>query len=554
VKNPPAFETIALYAAAVALAFGILRKAKSRLELSLAKHRSLAGHPRTARRIASFIPSFTYEESTAFGIDGAPIDVVARRKAAFDALVTHFRARYPQTLRVGSEVAMVMSDLQFVSAYRVPFQFRKLVQGQLQIGSLMQASEGLTLTDLDGNKFFDLTGSYGVNVFGNDFYKECIDKGAQTVRDLGPVLGSYHPVIQDNVHRLLRISGMEEITFHMSGTEAVMQAVRLARYHSRRSKIVRFCGSYHGWWGDVQPGIGNPMPARDTFTLAEMSEATLRVLRKRTDIACILINPLQALHPNAAAPSDGSLLDSSRNAGFSKPEYTAWLQQLRSICDERGIALIFDEVFVGFRLARGGAQEYFGVCADLVTYGKTIAGGLPIGAVCGKRQWMKRFRDDAPADICFARGTFNSHPYVMGAMNTFLVRLDEPDIACLYTDLDSTWNSRAQRLNEQLAIADIPVRVANMSSIWTVLYTQPACFNWLLQHYLRLEGLALSWVGTGRIIFSLNFTESDFEEVSTRFVRASLAMKADGWWWMDAAANNKAIRRRILREMLAAKF
>jgi glutamate-1-semialdehyde 2,1-aminomutase len=285
-----------------------------------------------------------------------------------------------------------------------------------------------------------------------------------------------------------------------------------------------------------------------------MSEATLRVLRKRTDIACVLVNPLQALHPNAAAPSDGALVDSSRKAEFLKPGYTAWLQQLRGICDERGIALIFDEVFVGFRLARGGAQEYFGVRADLVTYGKTIAGGLPIGAVCGKRQWMKRFREDAPADVCFARGTFNSHPYVMGAMNAFLTRLDEPKIANLYIDIDRTWNSRAQRLNEQLASADVPVRVANMSSIWTVLYTQPACFNWLLQHYLRLEGVALSWVGTGRIIFSLNFTEADFEEVSARFVRASLAMKADGWWWADAKATNKSIRRRILGEMIAAKF
>ncbi len=78
-----------------------------------------------------------------------------------------------------------------------------------------------------------------------------------------------------------------------------MQAVRLARFHSRRSRIVRFCGAYHGWWGEVQPGIGNPRPARETYTLAEMSERTLRVLRRRRDIACVLVNPLQALHPNS---------------------------------------------------------------------------------------------------------------------------------------------------------------------------------------------------------------------------------------------------------------
>ena len=409
------------------------------------------------------------------------------------------------------------------------------------------------MTDLDGNQFYDLTGSYGVNLFGNDFYKQCIDQGADLVRDLGPVLGSYHPVVIDNVSRLKTISGMDEVTFHMSGTEAVMQAVRLARYHTGRNKVVRFCGAYHGWWGDVQPGIGNPVAARDTFTLSEMAAATLQVLRKRNDIACILVNPLQALHPNSGAPTDSSLLDSSRRAEFNKSSYTIWLKELRQICDQRGIALIFDEVFVGFRLAPGGAQQYFGVSADLVTYGKTLGGGLPVGVVCGKRQWMKRYRDDVPADICFARGTFNSHPYVMGAMNEFLQFLDSAQAADLYRDLENTWDMRATLLNRRLEEADVPVRVANLSSIWTVLYTQPACYNWLFQHYLRLEGLALSWVGTGRIIFSLNYTSADFDEVTERVLRAALAMQRDGWWW-PTGQSNKLIKRRLLREMVSAKL
>ena len=112
--------------------------------------------------------------------------------------------------------------------------------------------------DLDGNILYDVAGSYGVNLFGYDFYKECIAAGAEQVRDLGPVLGAYHPIVAYNVERLRQISGLDEVSFHMSGTEAVMQAVRLARYHTRRSHIVRFCGAYHGWWSDVQPGIGNP--------------------------------------------------------------------------------------------------------------------------------------------------------------------------------------------------------------------------------------------------------------------------------------------------------
>jgi glutamate-1-semialdehyde 2,1-aminomutase len=285
-----------------------------------------------------------------------------------------------------------------------------------------------------------------------------------------------------------------------------------------------------------------------------MDADSLKVLDTRKDIACVLVNPLQALHPNAGAPGDSSLVDSARRAGFDHAAYTAWLKQLREVCTRRGIVLIFDEVFVGFRLAPGGAQEYFGVRADMVTYGKTLGGGLPVGVVCGRHDLMKRFRDDRPADICFARGTFNAHPYVMGAMQVFLERLETPAIQALYAGLDETWNRRAATLNAQLEAAGLPLRVANLSSIWTVFYTQPSRYNWLLQYYLRAEGLALSWVGTGRFIFSLNYDEADFAAVAERFVAAAMAMQRDGWWWAAPGVTDKAIRRGILREMLAHRL
>jgi glutamate-1-semialdehyde 2,1-aminomutase len=285
-----------------------------------------------------------------------------------------------------------------------------------------------------------------------------------------------------------------------------------------------------------------------------MSEDTLRALRTRRDIACVLVNPLQALHPNASPPADFSLVDSARRAHFDKEAYADWLERLRAVCSDRKIVLIFDEVMVGFRLARGGAQEYFGVKADLVTYGKTLGGGLPIGVVCGRKDLMKRYREDRPADICFARGTFNSHPYVMGAMNAFLCHLDTPQARALYCDLDGLWNDRAQRLNEHLRGEGLPVQVANMSSIWMVSYTQPSRYNWMLQYYLRSEGLALSWIGTGRLIFSLNYTEADFQAVADRFVAAAKAMAMDGWWWCNSALTNRSIKRGIVREMIAHRF
>ena len=529
-------------------------KLKSRVELSWAKHASLDGHSRIARRLAMLVPFYQYDAAQFFAADNAPDDVATRRQADFERLAALCRTRCPQTLRLTAEAAALVSDLQFTASYRVPFQFSAFVRRHLPVGAFLEESSGVTVTDLDGNALYDLTGSYGVNLFGYDFYKDCIDRGVERVRALGPVLGAYHPVIADNAARLTRLAGMDEVSFHMSGTEAVMQAVRLARYHTRRSHLVRFCGAYHGWWGDVQPGVGNPMPAHETYTLKEMSEDSLRVLRRRRDIACVLVNPLQALHPNRGAPSDLTLVDSSRSAHFDRAAYADWLKGLRAVCSERGIVLIFDEVFVGFRLAPGGAQAYFGVAADLVTYGKTLGGGLPIGVVCGKKHLMKRFRDDRPADICFARGTFNSHPYVMAAMNEFLRRIEEPAIAALYRDLDATWDARAKALNRRLAKAGVPVQVANLSTIWTVCYTQPSAYNWMFQYYLRAAGLALSWVGTGRLIFSLNYTDADFAAVADRFVAAAAAMQRAGWWWRDPHATNKTIRRRILREMIAHRF
>ena len=541
---------IILYLLAALVLIVALRKLQLRLQLSFAKHRSLTGHARWSRRLAALVPFYEYGEDRIFSADGAPEEVAATRREGFMRLSGLFAQRFAVTAARTSELVGSISDLQFTSRYRVPFQFSRFVREHFKTGSLLESSAGPMVADLDGNRFFDLTGSYGTNLFGYDFYKECIRRGSERVQDLGPVLGAYHPVIAYNVQRLKEISGLDEVSFHMSGTEAVMQAVRLAQYHTRRRRLVRFCGAYHGWWGDVQPGAGNPVPARDTYTLKDMGRVTLKVLRSRRDIACVLVNPLQALHPNSAAPGDSSLVDSSRRAHFDRAAYAKWLQELRAVCTERGIVLIFDEVFVGFRLAPGGAQEYFGVRADLVTYGKTLGGGLPVGALCGRHDLMRRFREDRPADICFARGTFNSHPYVMGAMREFLERLDSEEVRALYRENDEIWNRRAQHLNERLHAQGLPVQVANLASIWTVSYQQPSRYNWMFQYYLRAAGLALSWVGTGRLIFSLNYTDADFAAVEDRFVAAAQAMQRDAWWWSRAGVTNKLLRRQVLSELL----
>jgi glutamate-1-semialdehyde 2,1-aminomutase len=540
------------YVIGALLSLLVLRKAQLRLMLSRAKHPSLAGHARLGRLLARLIPYYEYDETQFFSADDAPAEIVAARRAAFERLADLYAQRFPRGAALTREVASAVSDLQFTARYRVPFQFSRMVRQHLQAGAFLESSSGATVTDVDGNHLLDVSGSYGVNLFGYDFYKGCIERGSALVRELGPVLGAYHPVFAYNVRRLREISGLDEVSFHMSGTEAVMQAVRLARYHTRRRYLVRFCGAYHGWWDDVQPGVGNPLSPEATYTLKDMDAASLRVLRSRSDIACVLVNPIQALHPNASAPADSGLIDSARNAHFDRAAYAAWLTKLRDACTERGIVLIFDEVFVGFRLAPGGAQEYFGVRADMVIYGKSLGGGLPVGVVCGRRELMRRYDEGHPADVCLARGTFNSHPYVMGAMHEFLRTLESEAVRATYRNLDAVWEHRAAGLNAWLRSAALPVQVAHLSSVWTFNYSTPSRYNWMFQYYLRAQGLSLSWVGTARLIFSLEYREADFAAVAERIVAAAEAMRRDGWWWPGTTLTNKAIRRRVLRELLQA--
>src|SRR5258705_253873 len=430
--SPILILSLSTAATAAAAAFP---KLHARLALSRAKHRSLTGHSKMSRAVARLIPFYEFDIDDFFRSDGAPAAIASQRQDGFFRLARLYQERYVKGRAMTSDAATRISDLQFTRAYRVPFQYSRLVQEYLGTSAFVESSAGVTVTDVDGNVFYDLTGSYGVNIFGNDFYKECIANAAARAQALGPVLGSYHPVVTDN-----------------------------------------------------------------------------------------------------------------------RAPYTACLKSLREFCTERGIVLIFDEFFVGFRLAAAGAKEYFDVRADMVTYGKSLAGGLPVGVVCGRKDLMRRFRDDRPADICFARGTFNSHPYVMTAMDEFLSRLASPNFSSIYHGLDETWNGRARELNAMLAKDELPVQVSNLSSIWMVEYTEPSRYNWMLQYYLRAEGLALSWVGTGRLIFSLNYADADFAEVAKRFVTPANRMKQDAGWRHHAACTNKTIRRQILKEMLAERL
>jgi len=171
--------TLAFYgvgAAAVVTSVAALRK---RIELSQAKHPSLSGHAQIARRLARFVPFYEYDAERFFCSDGAPHDIAARRRAGFNQLSQSYRTRFARTIRATAEAADSLADLQFTAAYRVPFQYHRLVRSRLPSASFVESSRGVTLTDLDGNRSYDLAAAYGVNLLGYDFYKATIERGAR---------------------------------------------------------------------------------------------------------------------------------------------------------------------------------------------------------------------------------------------------------------------------------------------------------------------------------------------------------------------------------------
>ena len=519
-----------------------------RIYVSLVTLRGYAVTPRAARVLARLVGTRDLSEAQMLAADGASERFVTRRKSALDRLSAALNHSGENTQAIADVVRMRMSDLRFADANRVPFPFAKVMREKIDLATIAESTDGPYLVDADGSRTLDVSGSYGVNVAGYDRYKTWQEDGLARVKSLGPVLGPLHPLVADNCERLRTISGLDEVSFHVSGTEAVMAAVRLARFNTRRDKIVCFSGAYHGWWDGVQPGIGNERQFGDCLTLTDMHAGSLAVIRaRRKEIAAVLINPVQSFHPNSPPPNDVTLLTSETRKTSEVEQGTAaeslyglWLAELRRVCTECDVPLLFDEVYSGFRLAPGGAQTYYGVQADMVMYGKTAAAGLPIGVICGSSRLMRRFDPDRPMRIAYVVGTFAAYPAAMGAMNEFLAWVTSPEAAREYDANAARVASWVDQTNAQLVHLKLPMRINHLGTIWTIEFTAPSRFNWLLQYYLRAEGINLSWVGTGRCLFSFDFEQEDFQLLTDTLCRAGEQMINDKWWLTVEEHPNRA--------------
>jgi glutamate-1-semialdehyde 2,1-aminomutase len=160
---------------------------------------------------------------------------------------------------------------------------------------------------------------------------------------------------------------------------------------------------------------------------------------------------------------------------------------------------------------------------------------------------MQRFDPVHPLRVCYVIGTFAAAPITLAAMSEFLAWVTKPKTAKLYSDATARTDKWVHDVNAALAKEEMPMRVDNLTTVWTVLFSQPGRYHWMYQYYLRAEGLSLSWVGTGRCLFSLDFKDKDYTAVKDALLRAARQMKADGWW--DGDVTGKTISKRIATEL-----
>ena len=321
---------------------------------------------------------------------------------------------------------------------------------------------GSHVWDVDGNEYIDLIGSWGPLILGHCC--EAVEQAVTAAISKGLSFGAPTAAEVEMAQLVCRMTGLEMVRMVNSGTEAVMSALRLARGATGRGKIIKFAGCYHGHsdamlvkagsgalTGGAPDSAGVPADiAADTLTASynDLASVEALLLANPGQVAAVIVEPVAA------------------NMGVVPPQ-PGFLQGLRQLCDQHGSLLIFDEVITGFRLAPGGAQEYFGVRADLVTYGKIIGGGMPVGAYGGSRKLMELV---APLGPVYQAGTLSGNPVAMAAgLAQLRILSSTPGI---YADLERKGAALEAGLKQ--ALAGMPAQVNRVGSLLTVFFTSQA--------------------------------------------------------------------------------
>jgi glutamate-1-semialdehyde aminotransferase len=377
-----------------------------------------------------------------------------------------------------------------------------------------------TLWDLDDNMYIDMTCGFGSNFFGNG--NERIKKYVLKQIEEGIEIGPQHPLVADVSRLLNELTGNERSAFCNTGSEAVLGAMRLARTVTGREKIIVFSGSYHGINDEViirgsksgksqpaAPGI-NDESVSNMIVLDYGTEESLKIIREiSADVAAVLVEPVQ-----------------SRRSDFRPAEF---LKEVRKITEGTQTCLIFDEIITGFRINLAGAQGYYGIRADLCTYGKIVGGGMPIGVISGKAEYMDaldggfwQYGDDSTptVGVTYFAGTFVRHPLALAAAKGALEILKEGGAERL-NKLNSMAQNFADEINEILTSAKVEMKFDNFGSLMKPKWKSELQGGELFFAALRMNGVhvydGFPW------FVNLAHTEKDLSDVVTAF-RKSVGM------------------------------
>jgi amino acid adenylation domain-containing protein len=392
---------------------------------------------------------------------------------------------------------------------------------------VVNKSKGARLWDLDGNEYIDALNGFGSNLLG--YQPAFITKALKDQIDAGYEVGPQHQLAGEVCQLIGQFTGFERTALCNTGSEAVLGAMRIARTVTGRSLIVAFAGSYHGIIDEVIvrgasngktfPAAAGIMPeaVQNMLILEYGTEESLRIIEARgAELAAVLVEPVQSRRPEF------------QPVGF--------LKVLRKITDSNCTALIFDEVITGFRMHPAGAQGLFGIQADLGTYGKVIAGGLPIGVISGKKEWMDaldggtwQYGDASvpQAGVTYFAGTFVRHPLALATSKASLEFMLKEGHS-LQQSLTEKTNFLAEALNQICRTKQIPLYVAHFGSLWKLKYKEPIAFSELLFTIMRQNGIHI-WDGFPCFI-TLAHTDEDINSIIAIFNLAINRMMEVGFF------------------------
>lgn len=420
---------------------------------------------------------------------GASARIVTERRSEFSNAqqqwIDDFIARYNE--RTVRSKTFSQAHRRRMADPRVVTGFNPLWK-ELVYPIVVERSHGACLWDIDGNEYIDLLNAFGANYLG--YQPDYIAKALKRQIDAGMEIGPQHPLTAEVAELIGEMTGMARVAFCNTGSEAVMGAMRIARTVTGRDTIVIFTNSYHGIFDEVivrgtrklrsiaaAPGI-LASAVENVLVLDYGSDESLAIIRERAStLAAVMIEPVQGKNP-ALQPK-------------------AFVEALRGICDDAGCALIFDEVITGFRVAPGGAQEYYGIRADIATYGKVIGGGLPLAAIAGDARWLDaldgghwQFGDDSipEAGVTYFAGTFVRHPLALAAGRAALLHLKQSGPR-LQRDINARTSGLVDKLNRLFQLHGAPLRAVSFASLWRILVDEDQPFASLFWYALRERGL-----------------------------------------------------------------